>query len=130
MSEFDPPEDYFDRDESGNIINGAGTYAELGKALFYGDPAPIFSWSDGEGTILDVALVWKSQQLTPLQHGRNAGTHLFVSVMDHGAAGFDISNGQWKSPDYIGEKLGLGGYNPTTRGLSDLINGVAGDILA
>ncbi len=40
MSEFDPPADYFDRDDYGVIINGEGTYAELGKILFFDDPTP------------------------------------------------------------------------------------------
>lgn len=129
MSEFDPPEDYFDRDDYGVIINGEGTYAELGKILFFDDPTPIFGWTDQEGTRLDIMMTWRAQQLTDLQRGVNAGTHLIVSVIGVGAGGFDVSNGQWKAPSYVAEKLGINPSNPIAEPLAELINGVVGELM-
>lgn len=128
MSEYEP-EDYFDRDDDGLVINGEGTYAELGKALFFGDPDPIFSWTDEEGTVLDIMLAWRTQQFTPLRRGISAGTHLIVSVMGIGAAGFDVSNGQWKAPSYVAEKLGINHSNPIAKPLAELVNGVIGELM-
>lgn len=127
MSEYEP-EDKYDRDDYGYIINGENTYRELAQALFYGDPAPIFSWTDQEGTVLDIMLEWRTQQLTHLQRGISSGTHLIVAVIGVGAGGFDITNGQWKAPSYVAEKLSINPSNDVAKPLAQLLNGVIGEL--
>jgi len=129
MGEFylDPSEDRMDRDEYGLVINGAGTYQELAWELQFGEQPVIFGWSDEQGTQLDILMVaaGHAKQLTEnLQRGVNAGTHLLVSAIGVGAAGFDLTNGQWKSPSYVAEKLSINPSNIVAQPLSELVNGV------
>lgn len=135
MSEFDPNDDGFDRDADGNVVNGEGTYRELGLKLFYDNPPPVLPWSDEQGVVLDLLLVYGADELGRLSGGQDGFTGLMVCTLNSARSFcFQLQDetGQRlvKSPDYVGEKLGLGGYNPTTTRLAELVNGVAQELLS
>lgn len=130
MSYEDEPEDRYDRDEYCLVINGEDTYKELAWELQFGEQPVIFGWTDEQGTRLDILMVSNAKQLTDdLQRGYNAGTHVFVSVMGIGSGAFDLTNGQWKSPGYVAEKLGINRHNDVAEPLSELVNGVIGELM-
>jgi hypothetical protein len=123
MSEFDPPEDTFDRDGYSIVINGEDTYKQIANILLLDGRPVVFPWTDQEGTRLDILMVFGPDQLGELGEGMSAGTDLFVATR-FGMFGFEL-NGQWKAPSYVAEKLGLVRSNPLGKPLSELINGVA-----
>lgn len=128
MSDLEP-EDRYDRDESGLVVNGENTYQEVATKLWE-NRVHFVPWSDELGARYDLWLSFGGEQAGELGNGLNAGTHLFVGVLAMGGAfGFDLTNGQWKSPGHIGEKLHMGGDNLTTRKLAHFLNGVIWKIM-
>lgn len=108
-------------DEYGTVINSDQTFNYLAERLARGE-AWLFAWTDQEGTQLDILMKLNPFKLGPVQGGLQADD-LYVAVAHFGMFGFGL-NGREKFPDYIGEKLGLGGANTTTEKLAELINGV------
>lgn len=116
-----------DRDEYGEVINSRKTYLGIGQALKTGHSV-IIGWTDQEGTHLDLLFCIYPLQAGPLQGGMKAATDLYVGAARHGMFGFEL-NGSWKSPGYVGSKLGLGdNEDDTTKALSELINGVCKEL--
>ena len=112
-----------DTDNYGEIINSEKTFKHIAMRLKTGKSI-IIGWADQEGTHYDVLFTGGAykQEGNYLQRGLR-GNELFVSVMSHGAFGFNL-DGE-KSSGYIAEKLHFGCWsNITMEKLSELINGV------
>jgi hypothetical protein len=126
------PEERGDRDDDGNYINGELTYKDIAWELQHGQFPPVFSWSDEEGIRMDIAMVYGANQLTPLGEGMDMSNGLLVATR-YGMFIFRLLGDDdkliWKSPSYVAEKLGLVRSNPLGKPLSDLINGVARELL-
>lgn len=118
MSNLLPKQDKFS-----TVVNHKSTYDYLAQKMVDREPV-IFAWTDEQGTQLDILMVYQPDQRGNLQRGMSTYKDLFVAVSGHGMFGFAL-NGSWKSPGYVGQKLGLGDHNDTTAELSELINGVA-----
>ena len=129
MSYEDEPEDRYDRDEDGLIINGEETYREVAHKLWE-NRVHYVPWTDELGSRYDLWLAFGGEQAGDLANGLNSNTHLMVGILAMGGCfGFDVTNGQWKAPSYIGEKLHLGGDNLTTRKLAHFLNGVIWELM-
>ncbi len=121
-----------DFDESGNYINGEETYQAIADKLQNGQFPPVFSWTDQEGTRLDIMMVYGAEQVNRLGEGMDAGNALFVSTR-YGWFGFRLLDDDdkriIKHPTYVAEKLGLVRSNPIGKSLAKLINGVIRELL-
>lgn len=113
------------QDAYGEIINGYETYEAVAEQLRQWQSVAI-GWSDGVATHYDILFT-----LSPVIVGRLQGIHplaqisslLFVSILRKGAFAFSVHLDPDKlHPDYVGEKLFVGGS--TAARLADLINGV------
>lgn len=112
------------QDEYETVINSQATYDGIVEFLKVENHRQIiFAWTDQEGTQLDILMSYRPMQFGHLQRGMKSRTDLFVAVSSFGMFGFEL-NGAWKSPGYVGSKLGLGDENTTTKALAVLINGV------
>lgn len=115
------------KDKYNTVTNGFNTYKVIADTISGAAARPVMiAWTDGAGTQLDILFVYgkSCHQAGYLQRGMRASTDLFVAVSGHGFIGFEL-NGAWKSPGYVGEKLGLGSNSDsTTIALADLINGI------
>ena len=109
------------KDEYGEIINGAETYTEIANKLKKCE-AVIIGWADEKDTHYDILFTNGAykQNGNLLQRGLK-GNELFVSIMSKGAFGFKTDT--LKDRGYIAEKLNLA-INETTQKLTDLINGI------
>lgn len=111
-------------DEYGVHVNGQETYDAIAAALRAHSSLAI-SWTDQEGTQLDLLLAVPEHVVGPFQGGIRQGD-LFVAIMRMGAFAFDITSNPRTDPGYYAEKLGRSqlGRSVTSVKLSDLINGV------
>ncbi len=109
----------------GCVINDPETYAEIATELKAGRSIA-FGWTDLRSSHLDLLFV-----LGPTIAGRLQSLHpsiqqscrlRFVSVMRRGCFALDISSPEGFHPDYLGEKLGVGGA--TAEALAELVAGV------
>lgn len=113
------------KDEYGEIINGAETYLEIADKLKRRE-AVVIGWTDELDTHYDILFTNGAykQNGNLLQRGLK-GNELFVSIMGKGAFGFDSNT--LKERGYIAEKLNLG-ISETTQKLTDLINGIIAEL--
>ena len=127
------PEPRGDRDEDGNYINGEETYKDIAWYLNNAPYPPAFKWSDEQGTVLDMMMVYGAEELTPLGEGVEAGNALFVATR-FGWYGFTLydraGNLMHHSSSHVAENLGINPHNQIAKPLSELINGVAKAITA
>ena len=115
-------------DEYGEVINSEKTFEHIALRLKMVNSV-IVGWTDQEGTHYDVLFTGGAykQEGNYLQRGLR-GNELFVSVMSHGAFGFNL-DGE-KHPSYIAEKLHFGCWsNITMEKLAELINGVIRNLI-
>lgn len=86
----------------------------------------LVSWTDEEGTQLDILFTTLDQRIShPLAQpqGGIKSDYLFVSIMRMGAFAFEI-NKSFTHPNTYAEKLGVDYGGVTANKLADLINGV------
>ena len=90
-------------DEYGEVINSEKTFENIAMILKKGKSI-IIGWTDQNATHYDILFTGGAykQEGNYLQRGLR-GNELFVSVMSHGAFGFNL-DGE-KSSGYIAEKL-------------------------
>lgn len=108
------------KDEYGYIINSEQTYRSLTDILFKKESV-FFSWTENEGTQLDIFMAYKPKGLTPglYQRGLTADD-LFISIIGIGSCGFSLDTRNL-SAGYVGQKLGLHPDSITTIKLTTLI---------
>lgn len=109
-------------DQYQTVINDITTFDGIANHLKT-ERSIIFAWTDGHSTQYDILMCLKPLQVGYMQRGMKSATDLFVAISSLGMFGFKIDK-NWKSPAYIGEKLGIGGHSATTAELAELINGV------
>jgi len=112
-------------DEYNEVINHPDTYQGMAKIIRMFHNIMI-GWTDERGSHFDILFV--HNPVTPKENNRNfqgglKSSDLFVSIMRKGSFGFEINNTD-TTPEYYGEKLGLGGRNETTIKLAELINNI------
>lgn len=97
------PEDNFIFKNNDHFYNLISTYLEINHSV-------MFSWADSRNTVqLDVIMNYQS----PFPYDKNMfrrglkENYLYVSVIDTGAFGFNISNIENLHPNYVAEKLFL-----------------------
>lgn len=116
-------------DTWGEVINGPDTYLDLWSSILPGK-AMLIGWTDGRGTHYDVLFVLGTysaghiQRLHPtLVQQMQHSPVLFVSILGLGAFGFAIGDDEALHPEYVAEKLNIGGP-PTAEALTVLLNGL------
>ena len=105
-------------DEYGEVINHEDTYRAISTYLNDGWSA-IIGWTDQRMTHYDILFNLRTARIGSLQRGLK-GNKLFVSIIGHGAFGFDMDNIE-RCGGYISEKLNIKGSEDE---INELINGV------
>lgn len=94
-------------------------YADLAEQLT-DNGSIVFSYSPDRITAYVIILTYKFKKLGILPFGGNPNNCVLVSVLKHGT--FWFSPFQGKEPSYVGEKLGLTGFD--AQAITDLLNGI------
>ena len=116
-------------DTWGEVINGPDTYLDLWSSILPGK-AMLIGWTDGRGTHYDVSFVLGKYSAGHIQRLHRTMVQqmeqspiLFVSILGVGAFGFAIGEDEALHPEYVAEKLNIGGP-PTAEALTVLLNGL------
>lgn len=113
-------------DAWGEIINGPGTVDTIARGLLYEKRSVIIGWTDGRTTHHDVMFTLEPFSHGNLQGGLHGIGYLYVSIMRIGAFAFQLVDHPL-SPDYVSEKLRVGGE--TASALAALITAVRSKII-
>lgn len=114
---------YDEYDEYGEIINCEEAFTSIALLLATVQTV-LIGWTDQAGTHFDILLTNKANFMRAGFQGGIKPTDLFVSIMRLGAFSFKKQSlAEGLHPNYIGEKLHLGG-GITAEKLAELLQGV------
>jgi hypothetical protein len=115
----------FTQDEYGVVANSPDTYRAAAEKLRTSGCVSL-GWTDNASSHMDVLLA-VPPQVGPSNRMDNSARKLFVAVSGYGMFGFRRTRTDPLHPAYLAEKLGMR-YSVTTEALSDLVNGVMGEL--
>lgn len=114
---------YTTTEKYGMVINGDDTFNQAVSDLKETGTV-VLDWGDEDGTLFNILLAFK-----PARHGCGGGVvddygdKLWVGIAGKGCFAFTVTD-KFVSPDYVAEKFGLRGVNPTTIKLSELLTAI------
>ena len=112
------------RDTWDVVINGQETYQDIWRQVIRGDTL-LIAWTDGRGSMHDILFSigkYKAGPINALHPALPVQQVLFVSILRRGAFGFDYTDENALHPDYVAEKLNVGGG--AAEALAALLNGL------
>lgn len=111
-------------DKYGVIINDDDTYTQAVSDLV-ADGTVVLNWGDQDGTLLNILLAYKPKREGHMGGVIDSGPNkLWVGIAGYGTYAFATGTAQPLTPDYVAEKFGMRGVNPTTVALADLLSAI------